>query len=110
VKFRVGDIVEAQISFIVIPLRGDQYKMSAVLRGLTLMDGTHTSVSEKLVLNILTINHIQQNATMARAAKSIITQPAMKRLTRKVGHDEEQLAETRAKMSRMDIDHTTAKE
>ena len=50
VKFRVGDIVEAQISFIVIPLHGDQYKMSAVLRGLTLMDGTQTSVSEKLVL------------------------------------------------------------
>jgi len=43
--FRVGDIVEAQLSFNVIPLRGEKHKMLMTLRALTLLDHTHSTVS-----------------------------------------------------------------
>ena len=36
--FQVGDIVEAQISFEVTPLRGQHEKMLVILRALTLLD------------------------------------------------------------------------
>ncbi|KAF8891008.1 hypothetical protein BD779DRAFT_1384285, partial [Infundibulicybe gibba] len=42
VKMQVGDIVEIQMSLIAVPLREGQYKMSSVLRGVTLMDGQYT--------------------------------------------------------------------
>jgi len=44
-KFRIRDIVEAQLSFLAIPLR-DKYRMKAVLRSLALIDGTHAEVSD----------------------------------------------------------------
>jgi hypothetical protein len=36
--FRIGDIVEAQVSFIVVPLKNDKYKMMVVLRSIALLD------------------------------------------------------------------------
>ena len=36
--FHVGDVVEAQISFEVIPLKGKCQKMIVILRALTLLD------------------------------------------------------------------------
>ena len=44
VKLQIGDIVEAQISFMVIPLRGGEFKITAVLRSLTLLDGQFAQV------------------------------------------------------------------
>jgi hypothetical protein len=38
--FRVGDIVEAQVSFIVVPLKDKKYKMIVVLRSIALLDAT----------------------------------------------------------------------
>ena len=37
--FRVGDIVQAQLSFVVIPVKGRRRKMLTVLRSLALLDG-----------------------------------------------------------------------
>ncbi|GLB38110.1 hypothetical protein LshimejAT787_0411610 [Lyophyllum shimeji] len=37
--FRVGDIVEIQVSFVVVPTKGDRYKMMSVLRSIALIDG-----------------------------------------------------------------------
>lgn len=48
--FRVGDIVEAQISFIVIPVKGGRRKMLTVLRSLALIKGNVTSVSATLLI------------------------------------------------------------
>lgn len=44
--FRVGDIVEAQISFEVIQLKGQRQKMIVILRALTLLDKGALEVSE----------------------------------------------------------------
>ncbi|RDB31017.1 hypothetical protein Hypma_000107 [Hypsizygus marmoreus] len=40
-SFRVGDLVEIQISFVVVPLKGEQYKMMTVLRSIALIDGAY---------------------------------------------------------------------
>jgi len=37
-RFKIGDIVEAQVSFVGIPLKGGKAKMLVVLRALTLLD------------------------------------------------------------------------
>ena len=42
--FRVGDIVQAQVSFVVIPLKGGRRKMISVLRSLALLDGSLSTV------------------------------------------------------------------
>ncbi|KAF8068805.1 hypothetical protein FPV67DRAFT_1414586, partial [Lyophyllum atratum] len=46
--FRIGDIVEIQVSFIVVPMKGERYKMMTVLRSIALIDGTF---SNKVSLN-----------------------------------------------------------
>ena len=40
----MGDIVEVQISFAVLPLREGKMKTSMILRSITLLDGTQTQV------------------------------------------------------------------
>jgi hypothetical protein len=47
VLFREGDIVEAQLTLMLVPLKGGQFKMTAVLRCLTLLDSTYSRVSKK---------------------------------------------------------------
>lgn len=42
--FRVGDIVEAQVSFIAVPLKDKKYKMITVLRSIALLDSTFSQV------------------------------------------------------------------
>ena len=37
-KIRVGDIVEAQVSFVTVPVRDKRYKLLVVLRAITLLD------------------------------------------------------------------------
>jgi len=43
--FHIGDIVEAQVSFIVIPVKGGRHKMLMVLRLLALIKETLKKVS-----------------------------------------------------------------
>ena len=43
-KFQVGDIVEVQVSFAVLPLREGKMKSSMILRSITLLDGSQTQV------------------------------------------------------------------
>jgi len=42
--FRVGDIVEAQVSFIAVPLTDNKHKMIIVLRSIALLDTTFSQV------------------------------------------------------------------
>lgn len=44
-QFRVGDIVEVQITVVAVPIRNGKYKMIAQLRSLALLDGSFTDVS-----------------------------------------------------------------
>ena len=43
--FRIGDIVEVQVSFVATPLQGGKWKMRTVLRAITLLDGSFAQVS-----------------------------------------------------------------
>ena len=43
--FHEGDIVEAQLMLMIVPLKGSQFKMIAVLCGLTLLDSMYSWVS-----------------------------------------------------------------
>ena len=45
--FRIGDIVEAQVSFIVIPVKGGRRKMLMVLQSLVLIKETLKKVCVK---------------------------------------------------------------
>ncbi|KAH6907176.1 hypothetical protein BKA70DRAFT_1428145 [Coprinopsis sp. MPI-PUGE-AT-0042] len=45
VRFRVGDIVEVQATFSLVPVKGRQWKMVATLRCITLLDGSITQDS-----------------------------------------------------------------
>lgn len=51
--FRVGDIVEAQVSLIVIPVKGGRRKMLTVLRSLALIKANFKKVSVKLTRPII---------------------------------------------------------
>lgn len=37
-RFKIGDVVEAQVSFVGVPLKGGKTKMMVVLRALSLLD------------------------------------------------------------------------
>jgi hypothetical protein len=52
--FRAGDLVEAQLSFVVIPVKGGRRKMLAVLRSLALIKGTN--------FKKVSTNHIDHSA------------------------------------------------
>ena len=43
--FQEGDIVELQVSFIVVPVRDQKCRMSIILRGISLLEGIFTQVS-----------------------------------------------------------------
>lgn len=45
IRFRVGDIVEVQITVVAVPIRSNKFKMITQLRCLALLDGTFTDVS-----------------------------------------------------------------
>jgi len=55
--FRVGDIVEAQISFEVIWLKGKRQKMIVILRALTLLDKEALEVSNGNCQKIISLNN-----------------------------------------------------
>lgn len=49
IKFRAGDIVEAQLSFVCVALKNAKFKMLVVLRALTLMDTSPLRVSTEIL-------------------------------------------------------------
>ena len=52
--FRVGDIVQVQLSFVVIPIKAGRRKMLTILRSLALLDEAFTI---NLVSQLETIQH-----------------------------------------------------
>jgi hypothetical protein len=44
VRFRVGDIVEAKATLMLIPLRQGHFKLTAILRTITLLDTSFAKV------------------------------------------------------------------
>ncbi|KAF8874666.1 hypothetical protein BD779DRAFT_1678634 [Infundibulicybe gibba] len=83
-RFREGDIVEVQVSFVVVPLKEQKYKMLGILHAIALLD---TSFS--------------QEATRKRSitASALRTTPVVS-LKRKVGYETEQ----QPKKANMEVD------
>lgn len=46
VMFQTGDIVEAKMTFMATAVRGGEFKMLTILRGLTLVNPLHSQVNE----------------------------------------------------------------
>ena len=98
VKLQIGDIVEAQISSMVIPLRGREFKITAVLRSLTLLDeqfGQVCLIFSKC--NQFYAEILKKEGTAAKMVKKIQAKAAVV-LKCKVGYAAEEEAEARAKM------------
>lgn len=87
--FRIGDIVQVQISFVVIPIKGGRRKMLTVLRSIALLDGTFS----KQITN--------SNTQITKQVPS-----KMKTLKRRIGYDEvDEAAEDRnEKRNKMAVD------
>ena len=45
--FDIGDIVEAQVSFIVVPLKGQNYKIQTVMHSIALLDSQFSKVHDE---------------------------------------------------------------
>ena len=45
--FRVGDIVEVQLSFVGVPIKEKRHKMLVVLRSMALLDGQFSMVRRR---------------------------------------------------------------
>ena len=64
-KIRPGDVVEAQVSFVAIPLKQQKYKVLVVLRAITLLDCSPLRVS-RCSAKVCTAANRKQNASIAR--------------------------------------------
>jgi hypothetical protein len=87
--FSSGDLVEALISLVVIPV-GRQHALKLILRGLTMLDNTERRVSKFKVPSNISNKTYDQHATMKRNAGTIVSTPSpgRYRLKRKVYYDD----------------------
>ncbi|KAF8802300.1 hypothetical protein BYT27DRAFT_7261397 [Phlegmacium glaucopus] len=92
--FQEGDIVEIQVSFIVIPLRDQKSRMSVVLQTISLLDGQFTQ--EVFIKGI-----VQEDVPQTKPKPS---------LKRRVGYSEEEVSVTQAKLAAMAIDEEEVQE
>ncbi|KAF8874509.1 hypothetical protein CPB84DRAFT_1690100, partial [Gymnopilus junonius] len=93
VRVQVGDIVEAQISVILAPLRDKKYKSSMIIRSLSIIDGSYTQASQISETLDQKTKHTRMNSKPPGAI-----------LKRRVGYVDEELGMTKAKLSRMEIE------
>ncbi|PPR03254.1 hypothetical protein CVT26_008080 [Gymnopilus dilepis] len=90
IKFQVGDIVEAQVSVVLIPQREKKWKSTLILRTLTLLDGRYTHEAAKLRLQSTQAGLNPRHATNS--------------LKRRVGYTDEEVGTTRGKLSKMRVE------
>lgn len=46
-SFRLGDLVEIQVSFIAVPLKDDKHKMIVILRSIALLNTVYSQVTDE---------------------------------------------------------------
>ncbi|KAF8895084.1 hypothetical protein BD779DRAFT_1668436 [Infundibulicybe gibba] len=83
--FRVGDIVEVQVSFIVVLLKKEKYKMAITLRAVAMLDGSFSQAANK-------------KRADSREAPVLNIRPVLKR---RVGYE---MAEQGGKKAHMEVD------
>lgn len=88
----MGDIVEVQVSFVLVPLKQSRFKMIPTLRAVTLLDDSPLRVcfSFKLYRRYIT-NYLLKLATVAKNEKRLknISTSAMTTVKRSVGYEDE---------------------
>ncbi|KAF8327492.1 hypothetical protein F5887DRAFT_1077138 [Amanita rubescens] len=91
VRFQIGDIVEVQMTFTLVPVFGNEYKMVSILRSMTMLDSLFS-----------------QKAFASKAASKLLMnlKPTgnMCVVKRRTGYDDEERASIRLKMSEMVIE------
>lgn len=96
------------MSFALLPLREKKFKLSLILRSLTLFDATYTQVYVMFVLGMYA--YIDPNFQRANTDHFLQVSAPKKTITlkRRVGYLEEEIGTTRAKLGRMEIDREEA--
>lgn len=88
----MGDIVEAQVSFLLVPLKQNRFKMIPTLRAVTLLDDSPLRVcfSFKIYRRCVT-NYLLKLAMVAKNEKRLknISTSAMTTVKRSVGYEDE---------------------
>ena len=103
--FQEGDIVELQISFIVVPLRDQNSRMSIVLRSISLLEGEFTQASDSDPLRpTQRFTSTEQDAFVKSASMAKRSKPRTKSLKRKVGYIDEEVSATQTKLAQMEIE------
>jgi hypothetical protein len=104
--FQEGDIVELQISFIVVPLRDQNSRINVVLRSIGLLEGKYTQVREKQARCIYVVLTKSSQDAFVKAASAKNTSKATTKITlkRKVGYIDEEISVTRTKLALMEIE------
>ena len=100
--FRVGDIVEVQLSFVVIPVKAGRRKMLTVLRSLALLDGAYTIKLAGLSKLIQLFISDFYNHWQGEKPQTLTVLPTLRR---KVGYGDHN-GETSDKRNKMLIDTT----
>lgn len=107
-EFRVGDIVEVQMTVVAVPIRNNRFKVINQLRSVALLTGKFTNVSYYIQIWMQNIDKrgggkeaIAQRLKSNRDPRAV--KPAIKR---KVGYNtfEDEVAETRKKMVTMNVE------
>jgi hypothetical protein len=91
----MGDIVEAQLSFVVFPIKEAKFKMALILRAIALLDHTETDVSQSIYYIPFQRLKKKQHIQKALHCRSSISRPSttlppVTRLKRKAGYDEKE--------------------
>jgi hypothetical protein len=88
--FRIGDIVQVQLSFVVIPIKGGRRKMLTVLRSIALLDGSFSKVrkGKNVWIKKITDHSVTQQIANLNAEITEQAQPKMQTLKRKIGYEE----------------------
>jgi hypothetical protein len=105
-QFRVGDIVEVQMTLTMVPIKKERFKMISQLRTVALLDGSFTDVSPKYALKLHHQHNQIQHAAMNRM--KYINRPTAKiAVKRKIGYGYESedvdMREARSKMIKMNM-------
>jgi hypothetical protein len=106
------DIVELQLSFIVVPLHDQNSRMSIVLRSISLLEGKFAGEEINLDKQNIIERSVEQEAFVKAASTRIPTKINTTKATlkRKVGYMDEAVSITRTKLSQMKIVEATGVE
>jgi hypothetical protein len=103
-EFQVGDMVEASLAFVAVPIRGGRYIAMPQLRALTLLDNSKCQVRKTTQSACFNSCRFQQPTDQAAKKDSPGCKHSASLKRRKLYTTEDNIDETRGKMAKMSID------